>query len=367
MKIAHLTSVHPRRDTRIFWKQCKSLAAHGHDVSLVVADGLGPEVHGDIRIHDVGASSGRVSRVLGSARQVIRRASELDCDVYHLHDPELLPFSLGLRRRGKVVYDAHEDLPDQILDKPYINSSLRKPLAATTRVTLELLCRRMNGVIAATPHIAGKLKNAGIEAVDVNNFPIIEEFRGPDGDAAQKAAISYVGSISRTRGAIEIVRAFELTGSAAVLNIAGHFPDDIRSEAAGLPGWERVNLLGFLDRCEIESLLARSLAGLVTLHPTPSYQRSLPVKMFEYMAAGIPVIASNFPLWREIMDANDCGICVDPLSPDQIAGAIDRLAGAPDEARRLGANGRKAVEELYNWKREEKKLLGLYETLNGCA
>jgi len=100
------------------------------------------------------------------------------------------------------------------------------------------------------------------------------------------------------------------------------------------------------------------------LHPTASYMEALPVKMFEYMSAGLPVIASDFPLWRQIINEAECGICVDPRDPSAIAQAIDRLVANSDEARRMGENGKRAVLSRYNWGVEEKKLLRLYESLS---
>ena len=82
--------------------------------------------------------------------------------------------------------------------------------------------------------------------------------------------------------------------------------------------------------------------------------------MFEYMAAGIPVVASNFPLWKEIIEENKCGICVEPANVEQISDAVNYLLNNPEEAQRMGANGRKAVEEKYNWNNEAKTLLQLY-------
>jgi len=105
------------------------------------------------------------------------------------------------------------------------------------------------------------------------------------------------------------------------------------------------------------------MAGLVTLHPIVNYIDALPVKMFEYMVAGIPVIASNFSLWREIIEGNKCGLCVDPLNPSEIAKAIDYIMTHPAEAQQMGKNGLRAVQEQYNWDIEEKKLLALYEQL----
>jgi glycosyltransferase involved in cell wall biosynthesis len=109
--------------------------------------------------------------------------------------------------------------------------------------------------------------------------------------------------------------------------------------------------------------MARSMAGLVTLHPVINYLDALPVKMFEYMAAGIPVIASDFPVWRDIIDASGCGICVDPFHPPAIAAAIDYLLLHPDQARRMGENGRRAVASQYNWNAEAAKLLAFYSDL----
>ncbi len=95
----------------------------------------------------------------------------------------------------------------------------------------------------------------------------------------------------------------------------------------------------------------------------PNHVDAQPNKMFEYMSAGIPVIASDFPLWREIIEGCGCGICVDPLDPKKIAEAIDYLVDNPEIARRMGENGRKAVYDRYNWDVEEKKLLALYDSL----
>ena len=124
-----------------------------------------------------------------------------------------------------------------------------------------------------------------------------------------------------------------------------------------------MNPLGFLDRVRLREVLSRSVAGLVTLHPVINYIDALPVKMFEYMSAGIPVIASDFPLWREIITLNDCGLLVDPLNPVAIAEAIDYFINHPEDAERMGMNGRRAVEKLYNWTHEGQKLLAFYDSL----
>jgi len=129
-------------------------------------------------------------------------------------------------------------------------------------------------------------------------------------------------------------------------------------------GWQAVNEHGFVDRAGVlRQVLGRSVAGLVTFHPLPNHIDAQPNKMFEYMSAGIPVIASDFPLWREIVLGNQCGLCVNPMDPAAIAKAIDHLVQHPDEGRRMGENGRRAVLERYNWSMEEVKLLAFYKQI----
>jgi hypothetical protein len=136
-----------------------------------------------------------------------------------------------------------------------------------------------------------------------------------------------------------------------------------RMRAQSLPGWARVDELGQLDRKEVVRIMSVSMAGLVVLHPTPSYTKAEATKMFEYMAAGLPVIASHFPLWKEIVEENGCGICVDPQDPEAIAKAITWIADHPGEAEQMGRRGRDAVRTRYNWDRESKVLLAVYRGL----
>lgn len=363
--IAHLSSAHPRHDTRIYFKQCRSLARHGYEVTLVVADGQGEADADGVRIVDVGSLPGRANRMLRTTRRVLARALDLDADVYHLHDPELIPAGLRLKRLGKtVIYDAHEDLPSQLLGKPYLAPLARRLLSHGALAYERYACARLDGIVAATPFIRDKFLHIHPRTVDVNNFPIIEEFAAPAAPAAGRAQVCYVGGLSAMRGIRELVQACALLHSGARLQLAGRFSEPaLAAELAALPGWRRIDAHGHLDRAGVGALMAGSRAGLVTLHPSLNYLDALPVKMFEYMAAGIPVIASDFPLWRQIIERAGCGICVNPRDPAAIAAAIDQLIGQADAARRMGENGRAAVLRQFNWDAESAKLIDFYARL----
>ena len=362
-RIAHLTSAHPREDVRIFWKECRSLAVGGYDVHLVVADGLGNAESNGVCIHDVGRLTGRLNRMFRSSRNVLALAKSLKADIYHLHDPELIPIGLKLKRRGKKVFcDAHEDVPKQLLSEPYLNKPALWALSKVFGAFESWACRRFDGVIAATPFIRDKFLAINPNTVDINNFPMQGDLGSDVGWSTKQPEVCYVGGIAQIRGIQEVCQAMGLVTSNARLNLCGGFESPVLEQIVrAMSGWERVNKHGFVSREGVRDVLSRSAAGLVTFHPLPNHVDAQPNKMFEYMCAGIPVIASDFPLWREIIEGNDCGLLVDPMNPKAIAEAIDYLVTHPQEAQRMGANGCRAVEERYNWVVEEQKLLAFYE------
>lgn len=364
-RVVHLTSAHPRDDIRVFLKECRSLAAHGHDVVLVVADGRGDEVYGGITIADVGRSKGRVDRMFKTTRRVSRKAVALDADIYHLHDPELLLIGLLLKRLGKkVVFDAHEDVPKQILGKHYLHPWVRRVLSWGFAHFERHVCKRLDGVVTATPYIRDKFLAINPRSVDINNFPMIGELDSEVPWSHKADEVCYVGSIAQIRGVKELVRAMESTRTTARLNLVGGFVEmQVEAEVRTYPGWDKVNALGVRGRPGVREVLGRSVAGVVTLHPVSNYLDALPIKMFEYMSAGIPVIASDFDLWRTIIQESQCGLCVDPMDPAAIASAIDHLVSHRDEAENMGMNGRQAVLSRYNWAREEAKLIEFYDRL----
>jgi glycosyltransferase involved in cell wall biosynthesis len=301
--------------------------------------------------------------------EMCRAAFQLAADVYHIHDPELLVLGLALRVAGKrVVYDIHEDLPRTVLMKAYVPKILRKPLLWLVECVENAAARSMSGLITATPSLADRFGSIHHNTVVVNNFVIVEEFSPPASSEWKKrdSAVAYYGGISEERGIQEMVAAMELipTTLHLKLELGGCFY--VKEQEANLvatPYWKHVNWHGELDRGGIASLLNRVQVGLVVLHPDEAYLTSLPTKLFEYMAAGIPVVASDFPLWRNIIQDADCGLLVDPLNVRAIADAIEHLIRNPAEAEAMGQRGRNAAERHFNWANEEQVLLSFYSSL----
>jgi len=364
--VCHMTSVHSRTDVRIFLKECGSLAKAGYRVCLVVADGQGDASVAGISIRDAGRPSGRLSRMLTTTRNVLRLALAQNADIYHFHDPELLPAGRKLKRLGKtVVFDAHEDIAKQLASKPYLNRMARFAVPPLIEWYERRVCTRLDAIVTATAHIRDKFRKINPDAVDINNYPLRGELYTPEVDwTIKRPQVCYIGGITEIRGIFPLIKAMEHVAKTDRLVIAGRFAEaSVNTAAHAMPGWGKVDELGFVDRDSVRDILAHSIAGLVTFLGVPNHINAQPNKMFEYMSAGLPVIASNFPLWREIIEGNDCGICVDPEQPLEIAKAIDYLATHPERARQMGINGRKAVQERYNWDNEAPKLLALYSRL----
>ncbi|WP_261131784.1 glycosyltransferase family 4 protein [Bacillus sp. Marseille-Q3570] len=371
MKICHITSVHSGRDTRIVIKECQSLAKAGHDVSYIVPK---EENRTEYGVKIVGVSSSPrhpVERILKTTRSVFEAAKSVDADVYHFHDPELIPIGMKLKKLGKkVIYDVHEDVPEQILSKQWIPKRVRKLMSKAFARYEKKASRKFDAVITATPYIMEKFRPFNPNTVTIHNYPILRELIDEENSgmaSMESGKVVYLGGIYRLRGIVEMINALEWVNQVrpAELVLGGTFaPPALEDEVKQLSGWKHVDYRGFLSREEVKQTLAESQVGLVLLHPEPRFVVSLPIKMFEYMSAGLPVIASNFPLWKEIVENNDCGICVDPLDEAEVSKAILELLGDPERCRQMGENGRKAVAEKYNWEKESERLLEVYNNLN---
>lgn len=364
-KVCHLTSVHKRYDTRILVKQCLSLVNHGFQVHLVVADGKGNENFQGIHINDVGKPGSRFKRFFKSSREVLNEALKIDADIYQFHDPELLRISKSLLKKGKkVIYDAHEDVPRQVLDKAYIPSIVRKPLSRFLERYEDRVVSKLDGIVTVTPRLEKRFFKINKNVVQIRNYPRIEEFDVHSSqDSIKERAVCYVGGITKVRGIINMVDAMQFQNDTTLL-LGGTFEsEELRNKVTKRKGWKNVSELGYLNRIDVKETLSKSFAGLVVLEPTRSYVDSIPVKMFEYMIAGIAVIASDFPYWRELIEKDNCALFVDPLNPQEISEAITTLTSKPELALEMGKKGRKAVLEKFNWAIEEEKLIDFYKQL----
>lgn len=365
IKVCHVSSVHPPFDVRIFHKESVSLKKAGYDTYLVVT-GVEDQVSKGVKVIGVDIDQpGRLYRMTKHSRKVIDRAKEVKADVYHLHDPELLPFAIELKKTGaKVIYDSHEDLPRQTMSKNYIPKVARPFMAIGLKYYENYVVKNIDAVVTATDSIRDRFQGLNKNIIVVNNFPFIKELKGEAStDVKKERAVCYVGSVARMRGAVEIVRAAGIAKDVK-LYIAGLINEPgLRDEMVAQKGWENVEELGFVPREEVAKVMGKSVAGLVTLFPEPNHLNSIPIKMFEYLSAGIPIICSDFDHWRSLIGDINCAIFVNPLDPYDIADAINWFTENPEKAVEMGRRGQEIVETKFNWENEEKKLIDLYKDL----
>ena len=370
-KICMMTSVHTPFDTRVFEKEAKTIAAAGYAVSLV-APADTDEVRDGVRILGVGPHRRRLARLALTVPRVLARALAVGADVYHFHDPELLPCGVMLKCLGKrVVYDAHEDLPRDLLGRRGIPAWLRRPAARLIDAIERACARSLDAVVVARDDIAPRFQ-AICRTEVVSNYPRLAVFGVPERTRAHNGQVRlvYIGLMSEDRGLAEVVRALALIepGIDVELSLYGTFsPATFGERLKALPGFERVRYGGWVEHRLVPRILAEADVGIVCFLPDPNNVNAGPTKLFEYLGAGLPVIASNFPLWRDTIEGNGCGICVDPHNPRDIADAIQRLSKDPAARLQMGNLARRAVERLYNWEAQAQCLLDLYASLTARA
>jgi glycosyltransferase involved in cell wall biosynthesis len=365
-RAVHLTSVHYPFDTRIFHRECASLARAGYEVTLIAPNADGDHQVNGVKLRAIGMPHNRIERMTSTALRVYRAALEERADIYHLHDPELLPIGAMLKLRGKrVIYDVHEDFKGTMDGKAWIPWILRKPASIAVHFCESTLGRLCDRVIAATPVIAANFASRRTRLVQ--NFPWLHELRTPDAVPYEEREpiAAYVGWLDDSRGMREMTRAVEFVSK--VLPIRLVLGGRVRGGGKTLFENEAdsplVEYLGFLNRTQVKDLIARARIGMVIILPSDNAINAQPTKMFEYMSGGLPVIASDFPAYRNIVESVGCGLLVDPQDSDEIADAILWMLRNPGEAAEMGRRGQRAVEERYNWEKEAKNLIDAYREL----
>jgi len=378
MKIGVLTSVHPATDTRILFKQAASLVRAGHEVHLVARESPNPVGCG---VHHVTLPipKSRLGRI-ATCLQLYRKAVALRCDVYHLHDPELLTLAAPLKRAtgAKIIFDVHEDVRRQIRNKYWIPRWMRPSLAVVYGVLERLCLLDVDHVVIAEDSYAPVY--ARYQAVPVRNYPTLQ-LLAPLGNWSQPRVYSrrpklvYCGTVAKIRGAMEMLEAVKILAMSypgVHLSIIGScFPVELEGEMAAkireLGIADNVKLHGRLPLDQAMEVVAHCDVGLAILHPDPNYLHSLPTKMFEYMALRLPVVVSNFVLWKKIVDETGGGRTVNPLSVPEIAAAIGAIVRDAEALRAMGQRASIAVRENYSWEAEAKRLLALYESQSTTA
>ena len=367
-RVVHLTSVHRFPDTRI-QRECVSLQRHGYDVNLVVPTER-DAVEESVKVHAVDLPVNRPQRMTKTVYAVVRKALSLRGDVYHFHDPELYPAGLYLAMRGLcVIYDAHEDFPQQVLNKEWLPGLARGVVSQTMKCLTDTTSRYLAAIVCAWPNIYETFAHKHMALVQ--NYPKIDEYSCENSLAfAERPNVAiYLGDISEERGChgmLKMMRSPRIPADARLL-IGGRFSDAQTERAFTENASSATEYVGFLDRAKIRQLLGVAKLGLCVLLPTPAYVDTMPTKMFEYMSAGVPVVISNFPRWRAIVEEVGCGIAVDPCDPDEIAAAVVELMNDPKKAQAMGNRGREAVRERFNWNGEEARLIELYDAVAGEA
>ena len=368
-RVVQLTTVHHPYDPRIYHKECKSLQKAGFDVTLIAQSGdQDSNTDKPIKHIPLKKYKSRLKRMTVGAFAAYKEAKKLNADVYHFHDPELLPIAWLLKNKNNVViYDIHEDYITSILQKDYMAMPIRKMFATVYRLMERFFARNFELCLAEKYY-----KDIYPTGTCVLNYPTVnEKFLNSKRETPAENKVLYTGNVSIVRGAMFHAR-IPVIDEEIEMHFVGKCPSDLAEKMYEAAGDKKANLKiegidQFIEKEVIEDryLQTNWLAGIALFPPTEHYMKKELTKFFEYMNAGLPIICSNFPVWEKFMETYQCGIAVDPYDDEAIRKAISYLKNNPEEAKRMGENGKKAVAEELNWYTEEQKLISWYHELLG--
>lgn len=361
-----MTSAHNQKDVRIFQKECVSLAQNGYKVFLVAPGDSGKEQ--GVYIAGFGEKEeNRWKRMLFSTKKAYRLAKKINAEIYHFHDPELLPYGLLLKKSGKkVIFDSHENLFQLMQDKDYIPPVARKCFNSVFNMFLKFVCKKLDAIISVDPHICRQYKCINKNTVLITNYPIFET----DLQSGNKNSfgIAFAGGVDRQWNHDAVIGAMEKLDSRVLYTICGKADGQYLEQIKQLSCWNQVHFRGEVSHAEALRVLHSNYIGVALCGYSKNTNQEKGTlgntKLFEIMMAGIPVICTRFKLWEKIIKKYHCGVCVDnPQSSEEIAQAAAFLLNHPREAEEMGSNGRNIVKQKFNWKKEEKKLIKLYDEL----
>ncbi|SCJ97198.1 GDP-mannose-dependent alpha-(1-6)-phosphatidylinositol monomannoside mannosyltransferase [uncultured Eubacterium sp.] len=372
MKICHVTSAHKNNDIRILEKQCVSLAKKSENEVYLVASGESKK-YKNVTIVGIGARPGsRLKRMIIHSRKAFKTSLKIDADIYHLHDPELLQYVRKyIKKNKKVIFDSHEDVLGSLSEKNYIPKIIRKQFIQLFTKYFKSVVSSCSAVVAVTPHCRDDLVKFNPMCYLITNYPIIREEQKIQVEKNKNVnsvhKIIFAGGISEDWRHRNILRAIEpienveyhIYGTAAV-----SYLEELKQEK----GWDKVVFWGQTEHEKVKRALVEADIGVAISRYGSNAGGRLGTlgntKLFEEMQAGLPVIATDFVLWKEIIEGHKCGICVSPDSVEEIRDAICTLINDEDLAVKMGENGKEAVIERFNWKSQETILLELYEHIS---
>jgi len=356
--VVMLANGHTPFDTRIFVKEARTLKHAGYTVSIILPNDKDDEKEG-IPVIATTPNRDGFDKLFRSPWRIFRKAMKQPRrSVFVIHDSDILFTGMLLKLMGrKVVYDAHEDTPLQISYQHWIPKPLRKPYG-WTYFLIEKVCGWMfDAIIVAEPVIARYFPEKKTHLV--RNFPSAISFREHPGMpyAFRKRWMTYVGALTEPRGLYEMLEGAKAAEAATEFEfvLGGKFSPP-HLEADVLKRY-KVNFLGWVSYVALVDLLFESKVGIIIPHPNPRYVTNYPVKLFEFMAAGLPVIASKEGEAAKFVQECNGGILVSPLDTGEIRDAIVWLFTHPEEAEAMGKRGQRLILEKYNWEKEEETLL----------
>ena len=371
MKICMLTSTHGPNDGRIFQKEAKSLAKEHEVTILAPSDGSGSSITERVHIVTVKRPESTALHPITLLR-LLRACLAQDADVYHCHEPDALLIGvLAKYLKGKrVIYDIHEHWPSEIpFDLGIRNSTLIQRVLSALVSSVELaLARRAESTFAVSESVAARFRERGLDPVILSNYSIADLDIPYNPDRNGRNLMFMAGNMQSFHGVGECIEAVSRVRERypdVSLTLVGNVREDLSEHISASSQNGFTTSTGFLPYREMYEKLNEGAAGLLVFQPTYyNISIGLPNKLFDYMLLGLPVIASDLPEIRSVVSSADCGILVDPGSVSEIADAIIYFFDHPKEAQRMGANGRRAVLEKYNWSRMEADLLQAHRNLD---